>query len=176
MKLSKMSRTYDRVQGIRRLRYAHNIRKRIRLLVGTDKKWHKNNGVNFKRHIRRLHKSLKPGVVIETCGVDLAVVVKVDWENDDCLYRSLTKPVPEGYDKEWTGSCSIYNCGPEPLDVLEAKRRLDIFKREGESGLMMRYYMEDCGLTREEAQKTWDDFKKQWRTNSVDFQSLVKEE
>jgi hypothetical protein len=167
MKLSKMKRVYNRTQKIRRLRKTHNGRKFIRIIAKTDEKWSKWNGINRKRWLKRLHKRLKVGVVIETCGVDLARVVKVDWEYDDLLYWSLTKPVPEGYKENYTGSCSIYNCGPEVLNSLEAARRLEIFKKEGQDGLSRRYYIEDCGQTPKQAQKTLDDFNKTWRVNNV---------
>jgi hypothetical protein len=161
---------------MRRLRKTHAWRKAVRITMKTDEKWSKWNGVGRQRWLRRLQKRLKPGVIIETCAVDLARVTHVDWENDDCRYWSLTKPVPAGFTGTYTGTCSIYSCGPEVLDPLEAARRLAIFKKDGNHGLTKRYYVEDCGQTPEEADKTIENFNKTWRVNDVNFQSLITSE
>lgn len=94
--------------------------------------------------MRHAARHLKVGTIIETCGCDIARVVAINVKEDNCEYRSLTRP------DRGTGNCSIYNCGPKPLNKVAVQRRMDIFKRDGIKGLVRRYWKEDCWMTDEE--------------------------
>jgi hypothetical protein len=49
------------------------MRKSIRIIAKTDEKWYKGNGIN-RSATGPAQKRLKPGVIIETCGVDLGAL------------------------------------------------------------------------------------------------------
>jgi len=106
--------------------------------------------------VRRAARHLKVGTIIETCGLDVAEIVNVDWQDDSIKYKSLTRP-DQGF-----GYCSIRNCGPLPLRPYAVERRLDLFNKYGKDGLSLRYYVEDCRMPIEEAKKQLDAFKAEW--------------
>lgn len=100
---------------------------------------------SWSRYIHHRARHLKAGTIIETCGCDVARIIHTDVDCDDVEYESLTT----GY----RGSCSIYNCGPMPLSAGAVKRRLELFEQGGKDALTKRYYVEDCKMSPEDADK-----------------------
>jgi hypothetical protein len=100
---------------------------------------------SYRQYLRHTARHFKPGTIIETCGCDVARVVSVSADGDDLVYESLTRG--------GKGSCSIYNCGPIRLSQVAIERRLELYKEGGQAALSRRYYVEDCKLSPEEADK-----------------------
>ena len=104
----------------------------------------------WAQYVRSRARHLKPGTIIETCGCDVARIISVDAERDDIKYESLTRG--------GTGSCSIYHCGPIRLRPYAVQRRIGLFQKGGMRELTLRYYTEDCGMTREAAEQQYSLF------------------
>lgn len=104
----------------------------------------------YDAYIRQAARHLKPGTIIETCGCDVARVLEVDPDSDDIKYESLTRG--------GVGHCSIFNCAPQRLRPYGATRRIEMFKRGGMKELTMRYYVEDCKMTREAAEAQYNEW------------------
>ena len=100
---------------------------------------------SYYQYIRHRARHLKPGTIIETCGCDVARIISIDPESDNIVHESLTRG--------GKGSCSIYNCGPIRLSQAAIERRLELYKEGGKDALARRYYVEDCKMTTEEADK-----------------------
>lgn len=90
-------------------------------------------------NIRHLARQFKRGVIFETCGVDVAIVTKVDAKTDTIEHLSLTT--------HQSGNCSLCYCGPVRLTEQGIKKRLDLFAAGGKRALVRRYYIEDCKMS-----------------------------
>lgn len=96
------------------------------------------------KYLKNRIRELKPGTMIETCGLDIARIVYVD--GDELCYDHVAGRYPGG----GHGYCSVLNCGPVILNPVALKKRMDIFKKDGARGLALRYYREDCKMTEEQ--------------------------
>lgn len=108
-------------------------------------------------YYRKLWRELKPGVMIEDCGIHVCRVIYASLWYDEITFENVTRG-PVG-----RGSCSPYNCGPVVLSPQMLEERMKAFEEKGELGLQERYYVKECKMSLEDATKYIEEFNKTWR-------------